>query len=106
MWHIHGRWHGIYLHGMWHDTCMVNDVKPMWQVMWHIPGKWHGIYVVNDMAEKQQLFVFVDHCVVFIATLMVQMFLMHSRFVKPKNSFQKLGIFVQLLFHFQTSNFI
>lgn len=38
---MHGRWHGIYL---------------------------HGIYVVDDMEKKQWLFIFVDHCVVFIAT--------------------------------------
>jgi hypothetical protein len=63
VWHIHGKWHGVYLHIMSHDICVVGDVEFMWQVMWHIHGKWHGVYVVDDMAKKQQLFVFVDRCV-------------------------------------------
>jgi hypothetical protein len=33
---------------------------------------------------------------------MVQMFLMHTKFLKPKHSYQKVGIFTQLFSHFQT----
>jgi len=33
---------------------------------------------------------------------MVQMFLMHTKFLKPKHSYQKLGISTQLFSHFQT----
>jgi hypothetical protein len=33
--------------------------------------------VDNATKEKQQLFIFIDHCLAFIAMLMVQVFLMH-----------------------------
>jgi hypothetical protein len=59
--------------------------------------------VENDVAKaKRQLFIFIDQYLILIATLMVQMFSMHTKILKPKYSYQKLGISTQLFSHLQT----
>jgi hypothetical protein len=59
--------------------------------------------VENDVAKaKRQLFIFIDQYLILIATLMVQMFSMHTKILKPKHSYQKLGMSTQLFSHFQT----